>query len=553
MRSKKGSDLTTRARRRGRVTLALSFVGAAIFSFVLEGILSRSDRTRTIDEPVRREADTVRGELLHRGSTSPNERTQGAEHRASRRDAAVGPLGPTTAPAPADAPAVDVRSVPNSSDPSLDESGFADDTACERQECPGDLATAAFSGVPPPVADLAALTPGLRIDASNAPHYVRFLTPSIVWLIRQGAHLQIAAYARVQPPPPLVEATRRYACHTTLSASGASRRCYVAGLPFPLVDPADPLAATKLMYDHEAATAVDDLEITGIECDTGSVPGFSEPLKIEKHFVLEGLYTLRFAGRLIAPPLPRLEPNPSQTEHQHAAYPLLEPFDLKGAGVLAYRYLDPRRQDDTWLYVPVIRRVRRASSAQRSDAFFGQIIDIDSAGGFSGNVAWTTWRYLGEKTVLAPFHARSFPVRWRSDGVSYLPDESWEPRRVWIIEGVSKVPNYAYGKRMIYLDQETYRILYTEIYDQHGQLWKLLLNSHHFSDRPFPGIRAGGSWQHGYIASTTAVDLQLWKVTYCGLPSPTTTRRAGWTIDAGAASHATVERFSIAGIMAGSN
>ena len=67
-------------------------------------------------------------------------------------------------------------------------------------------------------------------------------------------------------------------------------------------------------------------------------------------------------------------------------YPLIEPFDLKGVGSVAFRYKDSSRQDDTWLYVPTIRRVRRMSSAQRSDALFGQDIDMDSFGGYAGQI-----------------------------------------------------------------------------------------------------------------------------------------------------------------------
>src|SRR5262249_2125459 len=53
--------------------------------------------------------------------------------------------------------------------------------------------------------------------------------------------------------------------------------------------------------------------------------------------------------------------------------------------------------DDTWLYMPSRRRVRRLSTAQRSDALFGQDADIDSFYGYAGHIAWMNWRFLGEK------------------------------------------------------------------------------------------------------------------------------------------------------------
>src|SRR5439155_504543 len=88
-------------------------------------------------------------------------------------------------------------------------------------------------------------------------------------------------------------------------------------------------------------------------------------------------------------------------ELQQGLYPILEPFDVKGVGFVSYRYLDAAKQDDAWLYLPALRRVRRLSTAQRSDALFGQDTDVDSYGGYAGHIAWMDWRYLGER-IFAP-------------------------------------------------------------------------------------------------------------------------------------------------------
>src|SRR5207253_720682 len=90
----------------------------------------------------------------------------------------------------------------------------------------------------------------------------------------------------------------------------------------------------------------------------------------------------------------------------------LEPFDVKGVGFVSSRYLDAAKQDDAWLYLPALRRVRRLSTAQRSDALFGQDTDVDSYGGYAGHIAWMDWRYLGERDLLAVAHGRHFPVQW---------------------------------------------------------------------------------------------------------------------------------------------
>src|SRR2546422_284330 len=95
--------------------------------------------------------------------------------------------------------------------------------------------------------------------------------------------------------------------------------------------------------------------------------------------------------------------------------PVVAPFDLKGLGALSFRYRSAAHQDDTWLYLPTLRRVRRLSTTQRSDALFGQDTDPDSYWGYNGHIAWQEWKLLGEKEMLAVFHGANFPMK-RCDG-----------------------------------------------------------------------------------------------------------------------------------------
>ncbi len=154
---------------------------------------------------------------------------------------------------------------------------------------------------------------------------------------------------------------------------------------------------------------------------------------------------LRYFGRIHHDPIPQFENNPDATFEKAGFYPLIEPFDLKGVGTVTYRYLDPTRHDNTWLYTPVIRRVRRLSSAQRSDALFGQDIDLDSFGGYAGQIPWFEWKYLGKKPMLGSLHGENLPpvVCEKDGGATYC--ENWEVRpEVYVIEGSSKLPGYAY-------------------------------------------------------------------------------------------------------------
>ena len=81
---------------------------------------------------------------------------------------------------------------------------------------------------------------------------------------------------------------------------------------------------------------------------------------------------------------------------------------------------------------------------------------------------------LGEKPMLASFHGKNLPpkVCTRDGGMTYCED--WELRpSVYVIEGKPRVPDYAYSKRVIFLDKETFMIPYSDLV--------ALVNSVHFN------------------------------------------------------------------------
>src|SRR5439155_743849 len=160
--------------------------------------------------------------------------------------------------------------------------------------------------------------------------------------------------------------------------------------------------------------------------------------------------------------------------------------DLKGVGALGNRYTSSEKQDDSWLYLPSLRRVRRLSTAQRSDALFGQDTDVDSYYGYSGHPAWMDFKFLGERDLISCYHAQHYPVKWH-DKVDWAFDDVWEKRKVYVIEGISKLPQYAYGKRVIFVDKEAWVIPFSDIYDRSGELWKIWINDMSFRKKAFEG------------------------------------------------------------------
>ena len=73
---------------------------------------------------------------------------------------------------------------------------------------------------------------------------------------------------------------------------------------------------------------------------------------------------------------------------------------------------------------------------------------------------------------------------------------------MWVIEATPtgfEVP-YAYSKRVLYIDQDFYGVLVSDLYDQQGEFWKGYVNSFSYSQSPYQGYPAqpieGGTYQY---------------------------------------------------------
>jgi len=397
-------------------------------------------------------------------------------------------------------------------------------------------------------ADVAA---GDVITGANIEKAGDLISPGIKWIVKRGMKIEV-----VEPTPVVVrkaytDATEQYSAQVKLAEDKLSLENWVAGKPFPNIDPSDPDAADKIMFNYEARWGeTDDVDLTNFDADTGSIGRDGAGLSVEKHFILDHFRRLFFVGRLSVDPKPTYEPNKDGARYKESLHPIIEPFDLKGTGFTYYRYLDPQRHDDSWLYLPQLRRVRRLSSAQRSDALFGQDTDVDSYGGYAGAIGWMEWKFLGEKEILAAMHARNWPVKWGEGHADFMFDDVWEKRQVYVVEGKSKLPQYAYSKRVIFVDKEAFVIPYSDIYDTAGELWKVWVNCYRMGTEPFEGAETPYPDTMPWLPSITMVDIQLDHATRVATPSHRFERAVGWSFNQGEESGVTEDFFSIAELVA---
>ena len=169
------------------------------------------------------------------------------------------------------------------------------------------------------------------------------------------------------------------------------------------------------------------------------------------------------------------------------------PFDARGILVLTYRYknadapIKEAKNDDTWVYVPDLRRVRRISSAQRTDSVQGTDFTMDDLRSFSGIPPQFKWQCLGEKKVIAPVNTKTLAYPYTDTynfgpyGFSYASDR-WEVRDAWIVRFIPKNEDHPYHHKDIYIDKDTYEPLYSFAYDRKNELWKIIWHNHRYSE-----------------------------------------------------------------------
>jgi hypothetical protein len=379
----------------------------------------------------------------------------------------------------------------------------------------------------------AQVSPGDMIDKSSIAKVKGLVSPAVEWCVEHGLTMKIIAPKPIGWPAAYKEATEKFAGQVKLAEDGLSLQGYVSGSPFPKVDANDPKVAVKVMwnYEYRPYPGTDDFVEYDFPAETGSV-GNGQPMQTERYYWIGESRRMYYNGRLYVDPKPEL-PNPEGIRFKEILGPLVAPFDLKGIGALAYRHIDPSKQDDTWLYVPSLRRVRRLSTAQRSDALFGQDTDPDSYWGYNGHIAWSEWKFLGEKEMLGVLHGEHYPQKRCEGEANFMFCDSWEMRKQWVIEGVSKLPQYAYGKRVIFIDKEALVVTYSDIYDRNNELWKVWIDNHQFKKQAFPGATMYPE-EMDFYAGLTMVDMQLMHATYVPHPGDEPAGHEGWYFNKGA-------------------
>jgi Protein of unknown function (DUF1329) len=374
----------------------------------------------------------------------------------------------------------------------------------------------------------AQVRPGEIITRQNAPEVVNLVSPGNYVLVRQGMVMKIVPSTHLDWPPPYKAATEQYSPQVTLSPGGEVSN-YKAGLPFPLVDVNDPAAATKIMWNFEFRPLyTDDFDARNVQVISHR-PGRSDPVETMT-FGNYGFY--KSVGRIEVAPMP-IDNDIYQTgiAYRSGVFPILDPAELHGAGIIRDGSVLPGVEDAVWEYSPETRRLRRLPATELSDAFgvaaeggagasaggtagvttYASTLDPDSSFGFAGKPDDYNYRLLGERPMLASVDAANSPaIPCAEDGGRTVCPENWQMRNLYVIEATPK-PRALIGgstivpRRVIYVDSEGWMITASDLFGPDGELWKTIVTFNAYRDRATPNARVA-IWPFKRMFQTAMVD-----------------------------------------------
>jgi len=313
----------------------------------------------------------------------------------------------------------------------------------------------------------AELKPGDTIGPKNWQRAQGMVGENLLNRIKSGYSLQIKPTKTYRPLKEYIEATEKYSGNVRLGPNGELQN-YVAGQPFPKLDPSDPRIGQKLAWNFFYRWLGDDYK-TGGAVKGGKIiraaierDGSERRADLVSYFMFP---STRYSS----------DPKPAFPGYEHIDFMQLRvdsyPRDASGTTTLEIRYKDPGRADDLYIYIPSIRRIRRATTTQRCQTLAPSEFNLDDINSFNGKITDFNYKYLGDKKILANISQENLPFA-RKPG-DYLPlNEKWEVVDTYVLEITPKDSSYCYPRKILHLNKVTFDTHWTMIWDKRGEYWK---------------------------------------------------------------------------------
>ena len=335
------------------------------------------------------------------------------------------------------------------------------------------------SGTP----QVAGVKPGLVINKANLDQFKDVVDAGEQLAIQKGWYeITVGPTVSFDPFPKYVEETKKNLNKAKLGAKVGEIAGYAGGLPFPEEPIADDArAGEKLAWNFKYNYGAGDA--------SQYTPFFYKFRNLNdgktERSIQFGYYVQKHKFRVNQPPVPDVVPNPLNIFRSFYIR-VQEPQDIKDTQLLIQRFQNDTLRDEAYLYLGFQRRVRRLSTGQTTDPFLGTDLMIEDFEGYNARVSDSNWQYKGTKTLLIPMYNHNDLTlsddEKQPDGYRYVGatgkgncfiNITWQLRKVYIVEGTPTDASHPVGKRVFYVDAQTFTLPQTLIYDRKGELWKI--------------------------------------------------------------------------------
>jgi hypothetical protein len=331
---------------------------------------------------------------------------------------------------------------------------------------------------PPVAGTLIGIDDVNRLRPFIAPGYIEeFQFPEV--------SIEIQQTARYQPHASYLEATERFGGQATIGGDGALQN-YVAGRPFSdeQIGAAAAEAAGFMIGWNQIhrwqyyGYATKEITLAYISPTGGQSPAKPEEgLEGGGHvtrFLVQKYHRVYLSKlSMLAAQDYRVDIPDSDRILFKDYIEFLEPFNVKGTKFIVERSLDPYEDDQVNSYLPTERRVRRLSAKERADSFMGSDSTLDDFDGFSGRVMDYKWTYLGKRRVLDVIDSKHDATR-NFGPYSRVPHDRWQVRDCHVVELHSVWDGHPYRSRVMFIDDETYHVAVTLVFNRDNVLWKIM-------------------------------------------------------------------------------
>ncbi|MDZ7859192.1 MAG: outer membrane lipoprotein-sorting protein [Candidatus Krumholzibacteriota bacterium] len=124
----------------------------------------------------------------------------------------------------------------------------------------------------------------------------------------------------------------------------------------------------------------------------------------------------------------------------------ISPADIRNTSFMNWSYDKEGRDDDQWIYLPALKRVKRISSDSKSDYFMGSDFTYDD---------------LGDRHPSEDTH-------------KLLRQEKVDGEDCYVVESIPKEEGYMYSRTLTWVIKEKWVGLKKEFYDEDGEHLKTL-------------------------------------------------------------------------------